>query len=185
VTIPAFDARVTGADVELSWTIDAEEALGGYRLRRRAGAAGAIELVDFGDARPGSHAFRDGDTLHGHAYTYDLVVANRFGDEVTSDMITVSVPPATTHLKQNVPNPFNPTTAIRYSLSTPGRVQLAIYGIDGALVRRLDPGEQSAGSHTVYWNGYDAVGRPATSGVYFYRLEGDVETPARRMVLLR
>jgi flagellar hook assembly protein FlgD len=100
-------------------------------------------------------------------------------------MITVSVPPATTHLKQNVPNPFNPTTAIRYSLSTPGRVQLAIYGIDGALVRRLDPGEQSAGHHTAYWNGYDAVGRPVTSGVYFYRLEGAVTTPARRMVLLR
>jgi hypothetical protein len=186
VRVVAFDASVKSQAVELNWTVESDEELGSYRLRRRAGSDGELEIVTFGAASVGSHSFVDHGVRTNRAYTYDLVVTNRFGDEALSDPVSVRIPAATTtRIEQNVPNPFNPVTSIAYSLASPGRVTVVIYDVDGALVRRLDQGEQSAGHHTAYWSGYDAVGRPATSGVYFYRLEGAVTTPARRMVLLR
>jgi flagellar hook assembly protein FlgD len=68
-------------------------------------------------------------------------------------------------LEQNRPNPFNPQTSIRFYLPAPGTVELSIYDVRGALVRRLARGEFDAGAHALAWNGTDDAGRPVASGV--------------------
>ena len=73
-------------------------------------------------------------------------------------------------LDQNVPNPFNRMTTIRFSLPEAGAVRLAIYSIHGQLVRTLVDGPVQAGRHEVVWDGTDSRGAPAASGVYIYRL---------------
>jgi hypothetical protein len=88
-------------------------------------------------------------------------------------------------LHQNVPNPFNPATSIRYSLPYECRVRLDIYDISGALIARLVDEHQGPGDHIVEWNGAGAGGSPVASGVYFCRLSAGKETIARKMVLLR
>ncbi len=89
-------------------------------------------------------------------------------------------------LAQNVPNPFNPVTTIAYMLPEPARVSLDIYDVAGRLIRRLLQGDfQPAGRHQVIWDGKDATGRAAASGVYFYRLEAGRHAATRRMVMLR
>jgi hypothetical protein len=74
------------------------------------------------------------------------------------------------HLLPNVPNPFNPSTRLRYRLDRPGKVSLAIYDARGRLVRRLENGPREAGRHEVNWDGADANGRSVASGVYRVRL---------------
>ncbi len=74
-------------------------------------------------------------------------------------------------LMQNFPNPFNPTTTIRYSLPEAARVNLSVYNILGQRVAELADEMQGAGTHTVLWNGRNDANVPAASGVYFYRLE--------------
>jgi len=88
-------------------------------------------------------------------------------------------------LEQNQPNPFNPATTIRFALPEAGRVRLDVFAADGRLVRTLVDGALGVGEHAVVWDGCDALGRPASSGVYLYRLATDGGVAARKMVLVR
>ncbi len=85
----------------------------------------------------------------------------------------------------NYPNPFNPETLIRFYLHKPENVRLAVYDVNGRLVRRLVEGELPAGEQTIWWNGHNAQGRPVGSGIYFYELRAGNEVVRGRMTLLR
>jgi hypothetical protein len=88
-------------------------------------------------------------------------------------------------LLPNYPNPFNPGTAIRYSLSKTQGVRLAIYDVQGRLVRSLVNRVEPAGIHEAAWEGRDNDGRPAASGIYFVRLAGEGQVATRKIVLLK
>jgi len=88
-------------------------------------------------------------------------------------------------LEQNRPNPFNPTTTIRYTMLEDGRARLAVYTQAGQLVRVLVDGAMPVGEHEVTWDGTDAGGRPVASGVYVYRLTSTRGALVRRMMLTR
>ncbi|HPC35453.1 MAG TPA: FlgD immunoglobulin-like domain containing protein [Candidatus Marinimicrobia bacterium] len=94
--------------------------------------------------------------------------------------------PATFELMGNYPNPFNASTCIKYTLPENAQVEIAIYNIQGQLVRTLSRGEEPSGTHIVVWDGKDNIGKNVSSGVYLFRLK----TPAgiqemRKMLLLR
>ncbi|RMI04727.1 MAG: DNRLRE domain-containing protein, partial [Calditrichaeota bacterium] len=79
--------------------------------------------------------------------------------------------PRTFRLHQNYPNPFNPATTIVFELPRASRVTLLVFDVTGQKVRTLIGGQMPAGKHRIQWDGTDASGKPAVSGVYFYRLE--------------
>ena len=87
-------------------------------------------------------------------------------------------------LEQNSPNPFNPTTTIRYELGAPGHVMLRVYDLRGRVVRTLVDATRAAGPHSVEWNGRDDGGVRAASGVYFYRLDAGGSVVSKKMVLV-
>jgi len=93
--------------------------------------------------------------------------------------------PNTYQLEQNVPNPFNPKTAIRYSVPVAGHSRLAVYDAGGRMVRVLNDGWTEAGHYTIQWDGTNTSGQTVKSGVYFYRLDAGDFSQTRRMVLLR
>jgi len=89
-------------------------------------------------------------------------------------------------LQQNSPNPFNPSTSIRYSVARNGaRVELHVYDVAGRLVATLLDDVAEAGDHVARWNGVDDGGRPVASGIYFCRLAVDEWRASRKMVLLK
>ncbi len=93
-------------------------------------------------------------------------------------------------LLPNYPNPFNPETWIPFDLAQESSVTIAIYNSAGRTVRRMELGELPAGSYrakgkAAYWDGRDALGAPAASGVYFVRIEAGSFSETRRMVLLK
>lgn len=88
-------------------------------------------------------------------------------------------------LEQNYPNPFNPSTTIRYMLPREATVRLSIVNTAGQEVRRLVDEMQTAGTYSAEWNGKDARGNDAASGVYFCRLEAGGQRSVQRMVLIR
>jgi len=87
-------------------------------------------------------------------------------------------------LGQNLPNPFNPSTEIRFTVPEAGRGTLRVYNVRGELVRTLLSGDFAAGPGSVVWNGRTDSGLNAGSGVYFYRLDVGVESVTKRMLLL-
>ena len=89
-------------------------------------------------------------------------------------------------LAQNHPNPFNPTTTIRYSVAETGHVSLRVYNVAGQLVRTLVDEVQTPGVvGTVTWDGRDGAGREVSSGIYFYKLLAKGFTETKKMILLK
>jgi hypothetical protein len=93
-------------------------------------------------------------------------------------------------LSQNCPNPFNPTTVIRFKvegrrLKVPVPTTLKIYNILGEVVRTLVNEEKLPGNYTVQWDGKNDRGEQLASGVYFYELKVGDYTSAKKMVLLK
>jgi hypothetical protein len=74
-------------------------------------------------------------------------------------------------LSSAYPNPFNMNTAIPFSLMHEVRVRLAVYNMQGQLVRHLLDGLQTPGTHVIHWDGSNDQHQIVPSGVYVYRLE--------------
>ncbi len=86
---------------------------------------------------------------------------------------------------ENVPNPFNPMTNIRFSVGADTRVKLEVYDVKGRLIRSLADGLRHQGDHQVTWDGHDNDGRALPSGTYFCRVESDGKAESLKMMLVR
>ena len=118
--------------------------------------------------------------------TLDLVA--RSDDGVTTGVDDDFLPPAPagTRLLPVYPNPFNPSTTIRFDLPQAAQVDLGIYDIRGRLVKTLARAETfPTGRHLINWNGTDNSGSAMASGVYLLKLVSEGEVRTQRMTLLR
>lgn len=91
-------------------------------------------------------------------------------------------------LRQNVPNPFNPSTTIGFDIAEGAvkcRVRLEIFNLRGQLVNILVDEENEPGRYMVLWDGRDGKGRACPSGAYFYRLRAGDFVQVRKLVLLK
>ena len=118
------------------------------------------------------------------AYKYVVRAYAHFGT-VTGVGEPFELQPSTFALDPNYPNPFNPSTTIRYTVTSQGHVRLRVFDVIGREVTSLVDEVESAGSYVVSWHGTDDAGRSLASGVYFYTLESLGHQITRRMVLLK
>ena len=93
--------------------------------------------------------------------------------------------PESAVLFQNHPNPFNPTTSIRYNLSEDNYIELQIIDILGREIRTLTADFRKAGYHDVIWDGLDNRGRHVPSGVYLYILKTDQICETKKLMMLK
>ena len=99
---------------------------------------------------------------------------------VTPPIVIAEADPNSFSLPQNVPNPFNPSTTISFTLERQDQVELSVYNLQGELVRNVIRGVMDSGEHELV---FDA--RDLPSGVYFYRLvtqENGVQTRSMTLV---
>lgn len=123
----------------------------------------------------------DGEGLFGDGETEDYLVwvaQPTAAPEVPQAGLGLSVPP-------NVPNPFNPSTTIRYTLERQASVSVTIHDLQGRKLRTLETGVREAGSHEVVWQGDDEQGRRQPSGVFFVRVAADGEVRSRKIMMLK
>lgn len=88
-------------------------------------------------------------------------------------------------LKQNAPNPFNPTTVISYDLPKAAHVSLEVFNVLGQKVKTLVNGFQEAGTQSITWDGTDNSGASVASGIYFYRLGAGEFNATKKMMMLK
>lgn len=100
--------------------------------------------------------------------------------------------PKSFELKQNFPNPFNPSTTVAFGLVTRSQVEIQIYNILGQKVYTLASSEFPAGFQSVLWNGKNDGHSTLSSGVYIYRItvnelngSGKSYSKSRKMLLLK
>lgn len=96
-----------------------------------------------------------------------------------------ATPTAAVRLARNVPNPFGSATRLEFDLAAPSRVAVSVFDASGRLVNRLLDEPRLAGRQTLSWDGRDRSGTPASSGVYWARIETAGASNAVRMVLVR
>jgi hypothetical protein len=88
-------------------------------------------------------------------------------------------------LHENYPNPFNPTTTLRFDLPEVSSITLTIYNMLGQKVRTFNYQNTSAGYHSVKWNANNDFGDPVGAGIYLYQLQTKDFVKTRKMVLLK
>jgi len=105
-------------------------------------------------------------------------------DVIWSHTIDITLP-SEFSLKQNYPNPFNPVTFIEYSLPRQTDITLHIYDLQGSLIKEWKISNQSAGYHSIEWNGMNRNGSLVSSGLYIYRLTAGNDSFTRKMVFMK
>jgi hypothetical protein len=104
-----------------------------------------------------------------------LRVLSGIGDDPAAHVLSLAA----------APNPFNPSTTLRYTVPARGRVRIDVFDARGARVASLVDAERAAGAYAVAWNGLDERGGRAGSGVYFARIATGAETRTCKLVLLK
>jgi hypothetical protein len=157
-----------------------------FVLRSQDGESTYRELAAPGIQRNGfSFVCEDADCRQGVRYVYRVDISNGHGRSVLFESDPILLPTPRFALFQNHPNPFNPSTAISYTLPEETMVTLEIYDIAGRRISGLVGEEQPAGLHEARWDGKDMRGNPASSGIYLCRLSAAKQTITRKMILLK
>jgi len=204
VQLSSFTTEVGDGFVKLIWTTESEVDNLGFHIYRSLSEDGEYERITAeriegmgASSTQHKYTFRDPNVTPGITYWYKLEDVAFDGTRTMHGAISVTsqlrvreevvvVLPDAYALSRCYPNPFNPSTSVRYQLPEPGEVRLAIYDVLGQEMRVLVSETQPAGWYRVMWDGRDEVGQPVSSGVYLYRLEvGEEFLQTRKMVVVR
>ena len=109
--------------------------------------------------------------------TFGLI---RLEPDSTTEIVEIKLSALDYELSQNFPNPFNPSTTIKYSIPQTSKVVIKVFDVLGNEIKTLVNEEKSAGEYEVEFNG---AGLP--SGIYFYQLKAGEFSKTKKMILLK
>ena len=199
VEITEFSATLTQYHyVQLTWTSQYESNLLGYNVYRSTSydLSSAIQISELIDgtntSSPHTYTYLDQEPEQSGTYYYWLQAIDMYGSVyffgpvsiilVDNDSDCIATP-FVTNLEGAYPNPFNPTTNIRYQLDGRGEVKIDIYNTRGQLVRSFSRYHDAAGSYNILWDGRDSSGRALASGVYLYKMTSGSYSCGKKLVL--
>lgn len=180
--------------VHLDWMTISEIDNFGFGVQRRAANQDAFVTIPQGfvpghgtTVIPQRYSFTDSPASPGHWYyrlqQIDLDGSFTYSNEAVVDIgtgLSAEYVPSQTELLPNYPNPFNPTTKIRYGLPDKAHVTLAVFNTLGQQIAMLVDGEKEAGYHEV---SFDATS--LASGVYYYRIRAGEFVQTKKLLLLK
>jgi len=120
---------------------------------------------------------------------YPSCIEDYMGYQDTSNCEQVSIIDETLPIAYNLhnayPNPFNPTTTLRYDIPEDGFVHITIYDMMGRVVSNLVSSQQNAGYKSIQWNATNSIGQPVSAGLYLYTIQAGDFRQTKKMVLLK
>jgi hypothetical protein len=153
---------------------------GGVYFSTNNGGSWAMENTGLGDWNVQSLAVTDSSLFAGTQNVSGGIWRRPLSEMITSAENHSSDLQPQYSLKQNWPNPFNPSTTISFNIRTRSYVTLRVFDIIGREVTTLVSNVLSAGPHSYQWDPHDLP-----SGVYFYRLQAGSFVETRKLMLLR
>ncbi len=197
VELVSFSATGKGNSVNLEWTTASERDNLGFIVERKTGTTdwrqiasykSNAELTGQGTTSSSSqYSFTDDNVSAGTDYTYRLseVSTNGAVNVIGTTSVETSAIPATTQLFAAYPNPFNPSTNIKYQLAQDSYVTLAVYDVLGRQIKMLANQQQAAGEYSVQWDGSTDTGLSAPSGTYLVRMQMQGFNQIQKVQLLK
>ena len=189
VELSSFSASVNGSFVNLTWKTATEVNNYGFDVERSSGNSG-WQKIGFVAGSGNSNSTKEYSYTDrpsgGTSFSYRLKQIDVDGSYKYYDAVTVNLSVADEpQLLQNSPNPFNPSTTIKFYTPNTSDVTIKIYDILGKEVATLINQQTTAGYHIVYWNGKDNRGENVASGIYLYRLTAGNFSETKKMNLLK
>lgn len=184
VELTSFSAAATSDEVELRWSTATETNNQGFEIQRKSGNSEFAEVgyvAGFGTTtEPKSYSFIEVGLPVGN-YIYRLKQIDFDGNFEYTHEVNVDVAvPIEYALEQNHPNPFNPSTMIKYSIPEDGFVKLAVYNLTGEEVALLVNSQQKAGRYEIDFNAGNLA-----SGFYIYRMESNNFIASKKLILMK
>lgn len=191
VLLEGLSVMPADRSVHLEWSSDSPE-LRSWSLERQRWSDesqwddAVFAFVDMSFAN-GDVVWDDKNLEPGARYRYTAVANLLAGGEERFPLGSVDLPPAawTDKLHGGYPNPFNPSTTLRFEMASAGAARLEVFAIDGRRLRTLVDEQLEAGLHERIWDGRDNSGRPMASGVYFAQFKRPGLSESKRLVLLK
>ena len=139
-----------------------------------------------------------------YSFSLKCSVTDSYNDQATSNILSVHVSggamakqnanqspaiaiqvPKEVELQSNFPNPFNPTTSIKFGLPQDDYVRLTVFSMNGQKVKTLIKGQVPKGYHRVVWDGTNESGQPVSGGLYIYELKTGNKRILKKMLLVK
>ena len=214
IALTTFDAQSYNDKISLFWITESEIDNAGFEIVRSESRNGQYETIASYVNNPnlqgqgnstGTHRYEfiDENVSPGHTYWYKLVDVDFNGHKTFHGPISATVPmesnpiytvssnlPKNFRLYPNYPNPFNPTTNLKFDIpdldhGAPVEVSLVIYNSLGEVVKEFYHGKLPAGVYQAVWDGRNAQGVSLPSGIYYAVLRADYFSSTVKMVLLK
>jgi|GEM_PF-6492594 len=187
VELSSFTVLINGTSVELMWKTETEVNNYGFEIERNLNSnPGSLwEKIGFikgsGNSNsPKYYLFTDIYPSPGISY-YRLKQIDNDGKYQYSSVLNIEFGiPLQYELKQNFPNPFNPTTHITYNLPADGIVTIKIYDVSGSEVATLVNENKKAGMYLITFTGNNFA-----SGIYLCRMTGNNYTKSIKMLMIK
>lgn len=185
VELASFSASVSGNDVVLKWSTATETNNSNFVVEKKTvNSTWSKVAVIKGNGTTTSrqdYTFVDknvtSDKIYYRLRQNDFDGSFTYSNEIE---VTSNVTPSNFTLSQNFPNPFNPSTVIKYSVPVASKVRIDVYSVTGQLVSTLVDGVVAAGNHEVTMKADNL-----SSGVYIYKLNAGNVTLSKKMQLLK
>jgi hypothetical protein len=183
----SFSAEWSTTGIAITWLMDGIDEGVEFRMLRADGVHERYTDISTFDIKRNGLEFRfvDGSVEPGRIYRYRIEYELNGKRRLLFETELIDVPVLPLTLYQNVPNPFNPATRIRYYVPERCRVTLDIFDVGGKRISRLVDRMEGPGHRETVWSGLDDTGRAAASGIYLYRLTAGKEMLSKKMVLLK
>ena len=205
VELSYFGATAGLTGVQLNWTTESEIENLGFVLERKTADSDFIEIASYktDDALLGQgsveyatdYEYVDSFVKAGQTYEYRLGDVDYAGTVTyhAARSVTVTTAPLAAKVEHFTvldayPNPFNPSTTLRYALPAVENnytTTVQIYDLTGKLVKTLLSEQQPAGWHSVVWQGTDQFGSRVPAGVYLSKVSFGSETKTIKVMLLK
>ena len=185
VELTSFTASLNNEVVTLNWQTATEKNNNGFEIQRKTGSD--WENISFVQGH--------GTSTEKNNYVYNDDIRNLKSDEIyyrlkqidydgsyefSSEVLVSKNIPVEFSLKQNFPNPFNPSTQINFSIPKNSNISLKVYDSNGSEIATLVNGNKAAGNYQV---NFDAS--KYASGIYYYTITAGSFTYTRKMILMK
>jgi len=195
VELSSFTGEISGGKVVLNWSTASEENNAGWEIQRQEVVSGTSTPLSDRNTNWETIGFvaGKGTTTEAQNYEFSSLVTRPSSPAVYrlkqldldgtvsySQILTLDIAPTAFSLEKNYPNPFNPSTTIRYQLPAQVQVTLSVFDVSGRLISVLENGMKPAGFHQVEFN---AAG--LSSGIYYYQIKAGNEVKTGKMLLAK
>lgn len=185
VELVFLNAAVNDKNVTLNWQTATEINNYGFDIEKKFGISpwNKIGFIhgNGNSNSPKNYSYTDQDISLSGQYYYRLKQIDSDGTFEYSSTIEIDVSsPAKYKLKQNFPNPFNPTTTISFSVAKKSNIRLIVYNQIGQIVDEILNSVMEAGNYNFTWTAENL-----SSGIYYYEIQSKDFRSVKKMTLIK